>query len=355
MANIDDLDTIKRFDSNSMITNIDELADQVEDAWNKVYELAIPSHYIKHSNILITGPGSSVVAGDIVADLIAPTAKVPVIVHRASNLPEFVDAKTLVIASSYSGSNKETVNVFEQAAKRGAKLMVVSSGGSLESLTRKYPSAFYKIVYGAKSRAAIGYFFTALLGIMTRLGHIEVTNDQIEQTISLLHHGQQKLRPSSDTANNLAKQLAAKVDDKIPFIIGSGNLRSVARRYKQQINLNAKSLSIFDELPEASHNTLLGFELPKDLSSEIFIISLQSAFADKMERGFEQALFEVLERQRIDYDSVLIPTDGNVIAEVLAQIQLCDYFSYYLALLRDKDPERSLIAEFIQDRLQQIV
>lgn len=354
MANLDDLNSIRRLDPNSMLTNINELPDQVEDAWQKVRDFAVPSHYIKHDHILITGSGSTAVAGEIVKDLVEQTAKVPIIIHRDAYLPGFVDGKSLLIGVSYSGSNRQLLPVFEQAARKGAKLLGISTGGTLESLTKKYPSPFFKIAYGARPRAAIGYFFTILLGLMTKFGHFEVTNDEVHQAVELMRAQQQKLKPESDFHNNLAKQIASRVGERIPLVIASGRLKSVARRYKQQFDLNSKLMAIYDELPEASHNTLISLGENKDFANKLFVIVLQSVLAEKFEQSYDKILFEVLEKQKIEYESILIPTNHNQVAEVLLLIQLCDYITFYLAISRGTDPEKSDILEYIQERLQQM-
>ena len=43
------------------------------------------------------------------------------------------------------------------------------------------------------------------------------------------------------------------------WVYGHGPLSAVARRFKSQLNENAKSMAAFAELPEADHNEIVGW------------------------------------------------------------------------------------------------
>jgi glucose/mannose-6-phosphate isomerase len=43
------------------------------------------------------------------------------------------------------------------------------------------------------------------------------------------------------------------------WVYGYGPLAAVARRFKSQLNENAKSTAVFGELPEADHNEIVGW------------------------------------------------------------------------------------------------
>ena len=51
--------------------------------------------------------------------------------------PHYVDEKTLVIASSYSGMTEETLSAFEQAFDTPAKKLAITTGGKLKISVRK--------------------------------------------------------------------------------------------------------------------------------------------------------------------------------------------------------------------------
>ncbi len=56
--------------------------------------------------------------------------------------------------------------------------------------------------------------------------------------------------------------------------MASGFLAPVARRWKTQLNENGKTTAAFEELPEATHNTVVGFEQPDSLRDHLFVVFL---------------------------------------------------------------------------------
>ncbi len=63
----------------------------------------------KAANVLISGLGGSGIGGKVVSQLVSEDCKVPIAVNNDYALPEWVDSKTLVIISSYSGDTEETL------------------------------------------------------------------------------------------------------------------------------------------------------------------------------------------------------------------------------------------------------
>ena len=56
---------------------------------------------------------------------------VPVLVVRDLQLPFSLTKRTLFVACSYSGNTEETLALLDQAVKSEARVMAVSSGGTL--------------------------------------------------------------------------------------------------------------------------------------------------------------------------------------------------------------------------------
>ena len=56
-----------------------------------------------------------------------------------------------------------------------------------------------------------------------------------------------------------AAEIAAQLDGALPVVYGADLTAPVARRWKTQVNENAKLPAFFSELPEADHNELCGW------------------------------------------------------------------------------------------------
>lgn len=353
MGVLDNESLYPKIDKAGMLQNIQELPDQVETAWQQTQKFVVPTTYIKAKNIVILGMGGSAIGGSFIESIAAGQSSVPVIVNRDYDLPHFVDHNSLVIGVSYSGNTEETLTAFSQAGKCGAKLLAVSCGGAIASICRKYNAPMFKIEYGAMPRAAIGYTFTPVLGIFNKLGLINLSPREVEDSVLLLRAYQKKIHPGVPTNQNLAKQVAERIQGKIPMIMGSGYLSAMARRFKTQINENSKSAAIFEIMPELCHNTVVGFNFPEKLQEKLFLILLQSKFDHPRNRLREQILIQIMHKKNIPHEAILINPKGGILAEILHNILFADYVSYYLAALYQTDPTEIESIDFLKDRLSE--
>ena len=82
--------------------------------------------------------------------------------------------------------------------------------------------------------------------------------------------------PDVPTSDNPAKQLAWSLVDRFAVIAAAGFLAPVARRWKTQLNENGKATAVFEELPEATHNSVVGFEQPESLRDHLYVVFLAS-------------------------------------------------------------------------------
>jgi len=68
------------------------------------------------------------------------------------------------------------------------------------------------------------------------------------------------LEASRDELRHRAAEVAAAVEGQVPVVYGAGATAAVARRWKTQVNENAKLPAFFSELPEANHNEICAWE-----------------------------------------------------------------------------------------------
>ena len=127
MINLDNLDLLKELDPDGMLARIAELPQQCRDAWANVQSLELPPEYRQVNKVVILGMGGSAIGGDLLRALAEPECALPIVTNRDYTVPAFVNAKTLVIASSYSGNTEETLTAFEEANKRGAALLAITT------------------------------------------------------------------------------------------------------------------------------------------------------------------------------------------------------------------------------------
>ena len=349
--NLDSIETISKLDKTNILKTFQDLPLQIEKCWADWQNIAIPTHYATCKNVLIMGMGGSAIGASIVASLAKHHSSLVVEVSRDYNIPAWVDKNTLVIAASYSGNTEETIEAFREAAAKTEKLITVSSGGRLASLGSQHRALHYQVEYTSQPRAAIGYNLTSLLAIFSKLRLMEIKNEDIAEAIELLKSIITKIDVDVQNYRNPAKLLAQKLIGKIPIVLASGQLSEIARRWKGDLNENAKNQAYFEEIPEMNHNALVGLEFPDDLSKKVFFILLESKYSHERNKLRQIVVTQILTQRKIPYETVMIEPSGGKIAEIFQMIAFGEFVAFYLAILNNIDPEPVKIIDYLKEKL----
>jgi glucose/mannose-6-phosphate isomerase len=337
MTNLDDLTALQRIDREGMLGHVAALPQQCRGAWALTRPLKVPTRHLRANTVLISGMGGSAIGGDLAVAVAADQNPLPIVVHRDYGLPAHVDRQTLVIASSYSGNTEETLSAFQAAHERGCPLLAITTGGELARLAREWNAPCISFEYQSQPRAALGYMFLSLLGILQALGIAGGLEADLEEALAILETQGVDLVPENPQAHNEAKQLALELADCLPIIVGAGPLAAVARRWKTQFNENSKTWACFEPLPEMNHNALSGIHFPPEMADRVHVLFLRNAGLHPRNQLRLDLTMEILEKQGISCQPVSIPGSSKL-AQVLSAIQLGDYVSCYLALLNAVDP-----------------
>ena len=134
MVDLDDPKVYKRLDPANMLEHLQALPQQCRAAWHKAKDFELPKDYTDIDKVVILGMGGSAIGGDLVRSLFSSQKKPIIFVSRDYDLPAFVDDRTLVIASSYSGNTEETLSAFSQALERKCKKLAMTTGGKLKTI-----------------------------------------------------------------------------------------------------------------------------------------------------------------------------------------------------------------------------
>ena len=118
---------------------------------------------------------------------------------------------------------------------------------------------------------------------------------------------------------------------------GEGLTAPVARRWKTQLNENAKAAAFFAELPEVDHNEVEGWAGGGPAGPLAHVVMLRDHQADeRMGRRFALTA-DVLAEHGIAVER-LETRGASPLARVFSLVALGDHVSFYLALLRGVDP-----------------
>ncbi len=348
--NLDDVKLYTKTDPEGMLARIKELPAQFQQAWQAAMSFPLPDDYRRVDKVVVLGMGGSAIGGDLVRSLLQEECKIPVIIHRDYGLPAFVDEKTLLIASSYSGNTEETLSGFEPALKTGAKKLVITTGGKLQQIAEKHSVPVFKIAYKAQPRAALGFSFIPALGVMQKLGFIGDKAADVAETVKVLEALSARLDEKSPVKSNPAKQVAQRLYGYLPVIYGAGIAAEAAHRWKTQINENSKAWAFYEVFPELNHNATVGFPLPKEIASRIRVIMLRSpAYNARVKLRYEVTA-GLLKQAGVAYEYV--DAEGkSPLAQMFSLISLGDYASYYLAILYNVDPSPVKAISYLKEQL----
>jgi glucose/mannose-6-phosphate isomerase len=345
---IESVERIRAADPDDMLSRIKDLPTQVRDAWVIASKATIAPAYSDLRNIVVAGMGGSAIGGDLAAALLADDLKVPMSVHRDYGLPAYVGRDSLVIVSSYSGNTEETLSSFEEARKRGAKVLALTTGGKIAELARASNFPVVTFSYKAQPRAALGYSLGLVLGVLTKLGFVRDLSDDIEAALSDLAKLEERVHEGART--NDAKKMAIDLQGRIPFAYGAGVMGVMARRVKGQWNENAKNWSAFDVMSELNHNAVVGFEHPPIAKEALTVLLLRSDRDNPRHKLRFEVTRELLDRARIPHTTLQF-AGRNTLSEVLQMIYFTDYVSFYVALLNGADPSPVKSIDYLKERL----
>jgi glucose/mannose-6-phosphate isomerase len=154
---------------------------------------------------------------------------------------------------SYSGATAETLAAARSALARGADVIAVTAGEPLGSLVIGGGGRVVRIPGGLPPRAALGTLFGALAAALEHAGAVP----PVAADVRAAAHACDAV--AGDRGGSLASALGEAVATTTTWVYGYGPLAAVARRFKSQLNENAKSTAAFGELPEADHNEIVGW------------------------------------------------------------------------------------------------
>jgi len=348
---LDDLKVYKQYDPEGMLTHLHKMPQLCQQAWQMAMSFNLPRDYTEVSKVVILGMGGSAIGGDLVSDLVASEAKLPILIHRDYNLPAFIDSKTLVIASSYSGMTEETLSSFKQALETNSKKLVITTGNKLKAIAEERKVPVFSFDYKAQPRAALPFSFLPILGFLQRLGFISDKSTDVIETVKVLEKLSRGINESVSLSQNPAKQLAHRLYAHLPIIYGAGILSEVAHRWKTQLNENSKAWAFYEIFPELNHNAVVGYQFPPELASKIMVVLLRSDYLPQRIQLRYQVTYQLLKQAKVSFQTV--DSEGtSQLSQLMSLVLFGDYTSYYLAILYQTDPSPIKAIDYLKEQLK---
>jgi len=336
---LDSVKEIQKLDKENMLELLLSFPKQCVDAIQIGAGAEIKSSYkTGYGQIVFTGLGGSAIGADVINGYVGGEIDIPIFVNRNYTLPHFVGERTLLFAVSYSGNTEETLSAYEEAKKKNAKVIAITSGGKLGDAALKNGDSVVTIPKGLPPRCALGYSFIPPTLVLAKLGFIKDKTEEIKQAAGLLTKlAKENLAPAVDRKKNISKDIAEIIHKKFAVIYGSNEMSSVVTRWRGEFAENAKALSSSHVFPEMNHNEIVGWMNPKELLRDFVAIILKDKGDHARIKKRMMISKAILEKEK--YSVIEVESRGEALLErMLSLIYIGDFTSFYLSILNGIDP-----------------
>jgi glucose/mannose-6-phosphate isomerase len=351
--NLNDLDRFKQLDPEDMIGHINGLPDQLAAAWKLGNSLDLPKWRVIQQ-VVVAGMGGSAIGSDLLAAYGEATLKASWVTHRDYGLPASArGAATLVICSSHSGNTEETLSAFEAAKAAGCRILAITTGGQLASLAKKAKVPVWQFKHKGQPRTAVGYSFGLLLAAAAKLKLIPDPSADVKDAVAAMKHQQKALLPEVRDTGNSAKRMGGQFMGRWITIYGAGIMAPVARRWKTQLNENAKVAASFELIPEADHNTLQGVMQPDAQFNATMAIFLRAAHNDARNERRTELTRMAMMLQGQNTDTITAHGESRL-ANMWTALHYGDYASYYLAMAYGIDPTPVPMLAELKEKMKEV-
>lgn len=346
MVDLTNIDEIRKLDPKDVFGSTGKFLDQCVQIHEHLKMYTFKQNFSGVKNIVFSGMGGSSYGAHVVLPLFKYVLDVPVYINNDYDLPEFVDEDSLVIVASYSGATDEALSALEEAKKRSALIIILTSGGKLAENVKD--TGYDAIVFEAKNnpsgqpRLGTGYMVLGTIEILRKIKMIDIADDTMTSAIDevgLLH----------ENIKEKARELSEKTDGSIPVIFAAGHLTGNIHIMRNQFNETSKSFASYHEIPEANHHLLEGLKNPT--GRKLIALLLNSGLysdINKKRMSLTGEVFEKNETRVLNYDA-----QGKTnLTQVLEILMLGGYLTFYLGILYGQDPSLIPWVDFFKEKLK---
>lgn len=295
-------------------------------------------------NIVICGMGGSGIGGKIVAQWVADECPLPIVTINDYDVPAFVNERTLVIGSSYSGNTEETLEALDQAKRKGATIIGICSGGELKTFCTENKYDCYVVPGGNPPRTALAFSIVQLTQIFVHLGFTSASK------LDQLKSGHDLIVNEKEAIHTEAKQIAAELIGRTVAIYATAPYEGIVIRTKQQFNENSKELCWGHVIPEMNHNELVGWGGGDNRYAALFLDTKD--YSDKNKRRFDISVERT--KSKTDKTIVITAKGETMVEKSIYLIHLIDWVSLYWSNLKNGDPIEIEIIDYLKSEIGKI-
>jgi glucose/mannose-6-phosphate isomerase len=295
-----------------------------------------PDHEVDYyDSLLFCGMGGSATSCDILNDLNRFYGQKHSSILRGESMPMTVTNRSLVVVNSASGNTEEALDMANEAAKRGAEVICISSGGKLCAYADTMGFQKIKIPNLSLPRASLPYLIMPGLNLITPF-----LPDFVVQDLKLVPENlaEEKKHISSeiDGNDNSSRITAAFLKDSFVFCLTSPFMTSVGTRFKNSLNENAKIHCTTDSVLESMHNEIVPFTyVNKTFRRKVIFVTINLDSPSTVHKFKKiQQLFRDIGQPYLELSSGV----HSLLLSILRMIYSLDFATLYVAIERGIDP-----------------
>ena len=283
--------------------------------------------------VVAVGMGGSAIAFDLARGVVEAESRASLSVVRAPVLPRSVDGRTEVFVASYSGDTWESLAAYDAAGRAGARRTVIASGGALLERAERDGVPTLTLPPGLPPRAAVGQMLGGVLGLLD-----SSFPESLETRIAGVADATRERIREYARARGPAAATAKKIGARLPFVYAEHAFVALARRWKTQVEENAKRPAAFDEVPELFHNAIVGWDAVsrRDAAKYVAVLLEWSAESPSVRTSFEY-LARLLRARGVAVARAALSAEDRLEA-VVCGVALGDHVSLFLAEQARVDP-----------------
>ncbi len=304
--------------------------DQLKEAWSQATLNDLPK--ITSQKIIISGMGGSSLAGRIISSINEAGGNTEIVVFNDYGLPGYVDSSWTLIANSYSGNTEETLSAIDVAKSRGVKIYAVSTGGKIGEMIKS--GEIYGVILTPTTnpsnfpKSALGISLGGLLGLMSKSGVIDLSNEEFQKSIEELV----QIRKNWDV-----RSVAQKMNKKIPVLIAARPLLGSLHAGRNVINEIGRTFSSFFDLPELDHHLVEATMFPKNLFKDIYYLFFVSDLYPERIKTRIKITKDLFMEQELNFGEIKLAS-SNSLTQALEIPHYCAWLAFYISELNGEDP-----------------
>lgn len=338
---LDNPKLIQKYNQSQILDSIYDFPQQLLQVMTDFSKIETPQASPVIKRIVICGMGGSGLGGRMIKSLYALKLKATIELVHDYKMPDYVNYKTLVICTSYSGNTEESITNLNEAIDKKARIFVIASGGKLSEMAMKHqiPCYIFDATHNPSKmpRMGLGYTFWPLLLLFAKLKLIRHDEKNLFSAIKSAEKIVNQNKAEVRYSLNLAKQVADYIKNKSIILISAEHMLGAAHSIKNMLNENAKTFAAGFVLPELDHHLLEGLRFPKTNQKNLISLFVDSNHYSPETRKVFNATKDVFEKQKIKQVSWK-STASDPLSENVELLVFGAFLSFYLSVLNRVDP-----------------